>query len=305
MSSSTNLPSGDSLPVPSSTGSLAGAGIPHSLLERVRELVEERYGFWIKEGWMKQFARQVAQRVEALHLNHAQDYLKTLDVAGSGEAECQTLMEMLCNHETCFARTAPHFRILAEDVLPLILKQGTHHKIRVASLGCATGEEPYSIGITLLDALPEKDWGRVEISALDVSRKALAYAQAGTYAPFQLRELTERQRNRWFLPDGNQWTVRPVLRQRVRFLQHNLMRPLPLSAIDVIFCRNVLIYFRPNTINQMFVEFHQALNRAGWLFLGHSESGLSYPDLFYPVWADDSVYYQKQTLSPAGSAALA
>jgi chemotaxis protein methyltransferase CheR len=108
-----------------------------------------------------------------------------------------------------------------------------------------------------------------------------------------LRELSREQWKRWFTVDRNRWLIHPQLRQSVRFLQHNLLNPLPFAGLDVIFCRNVMIYFHPDTVADCIREFHAALRPGGYLFLGHAESAFGYPKLFEAVQVPGGVIYQK------------
>jgi chemotaxis methyl-accepting protein methylase len=171
-------------------------------------------------------------------------------------------------------------------------------RLRIASLGCSSGEEPYSIALVLREQLNAEELADVEISGVDVNSRALAAARAGLYDDYAVREMAPAQRQRWFQaqPDGR-WLLHSGLRASVRFLQHNLLEPLPFAGLDVIFCRNVLIYFQPPVVAACFKEFHAALRPGGFLFLGHSESAFGFPEYFEPVQVPDGVIYHNKPCS--------
>ena len=129
---------------------------------------------------------------------------------------------------------------------------------------------------------------------VDVSGAALDRARIGSYPAFQLRDLSTAQRDRWFTRESDRWIVRPALRAGLRFLQHNLLNPLPLSCLDAVFCRNVLIYFQSGQVASCLREIHAILRPGGFLFIGHSESALGFPELFEPMQVRDGVIYRNK-----------
>lgn len=262
--------------------------------ELARELIADRYGFWVGNSWSGQLETRLAARAEATGRIGIGDYLNLLR-SPEGENEIVTLVEGLLNGETCFLRTQPHFAALLETVMrPWRASHAPGQRFRIASLGCSTGEEPYSIAMVLNERLSASELADIEISGLDVNSRALAMARTANYEEFQLRELTDIQRQRWFTKVQGQWQLHPTLRAGVRFLQHNLLEPLPFAGLDVIFCRNVMIYFKQPLVSACFAEFHSALRPGGFLFLGHSESAFGFPEYFEPVQIPDGVIYQKK-----------
>jgi len=218
------------------------------------------------------------------------------------DAELVELVEGLLNGETHFLRTEPHFDALREVVVAEWRRaRSAGQRLRLASLGCSSGEEPYSIAMVLHECLEREELEAVEISGVDVNRRALAAARSGLYAECQLRDLSPLRRQRWFAPENGRHRVASELRGRVRFLQHNLLQPLPFSGLDAVFCRNVLIYFKPPVVAACMREFNAALRPGGYLFLGHAESAFGYPELFEPTPVRDSVIYQAKS---CGSHAL-
>jgi chemotaxis protein methyltransferase CheR len=264
-------------------------------LELLRGAIASRFGFCIKDSWSGQLDVRLAARAAATGRAGIADYLAGVLGPAADEAELLALVETLLIGETNFMRTEPHFQALTEKVLPAWREsRQPQQRFRIASLGCSTGEEPYSIALTLHESLTDEEFQQVEITGVDVNGKALEAARQGRYELFQLRELTSDQRTRWFKSEGARVRIHPRLRSTVRFLQHNLLHPLPFAGLDAIFCRNVLIYFAPDSSAFCFGEFHAALRPGGYLFLGHAESALGFPKIFEPVPVRDAVIYQSK-----------
>jgi chemotaxis methyl-accepting protein methylase len=260
-------------------------------LEIARELIASRYGFWVHDSWSGQLAVCLEMRASATGRRSVTEYVNGLRRPEDGGAELATLLETILNGETHFLRTQPHFDALINAVLPTWrMTRVRGQRFRIASLGCSTGEEPYSIALVLRENLSAD----VEVTGADVNARSLAHARAGAYESSQLRELSPQRRAQWFAREQNRWLIHPVLRSSVRFLQHNLLEPLPFAGLDVIFCRNVLIYFQPPMVASCIREFHAALRPGGFLFLGHSESAFGFPEYFEPVQIPDGVIYQSK-----------
>ena len=271
-------------------------------LEVLRCGIAARYGFWINESWAGQVTARLNQRVAATGRADINDYLDWIWGHGKDEPEVAELAELLLNGETHFLRTEPHFSALLNTIIPIWREtRSPGQRLRIAILGCSTGEEPYSIALVLRERLATDELADVEITGLDVNSKSLAAARVGEYDANQLRDLSDLQRKRWFNRKGNRLLIHPDLRASVRFLQHNLLDPLPFAGLDVIFCRNVLIYFKNPAQEFCFGQFHLSLRPGGHLFLGHAESAFGYPEYFIPVQVPDGVIYRNklsQSFSP-------
>lgn len=264
-------------------------------LDLLRQRVSDQFGFRVSDSWSGQLHIRLAARAAATGRDGVADYLLWLLAPDGDKSEMLALVETLLIGETHFLRVEPHFAALTEKIVPIWrASRQPGQRLRIASLGCATGEEPYSIALVLRECLSPDEMENVEITGVDVSGTALAAARRGCYESFQLRELTPVQRSRWFKPEDNRWLVNSALRSSVRFLQHNLLQPLPFAGLDVVFCRNVLIYFPPQSVAFCLGEFHAALRPGGHLFLGHTESAFAFPQLFEPVQTRDAVIYQNK-----------
>jgi len=262
-------------------------------LELLRRAIADRFGFRINDSWFGQLGLRLAARAAVTGCQGVEDYVVQLFGPDADADELQALVETVLIGETHFLRTEPHFAALAEKIVPAWrASRQPGQRLRIASLGCSTGEETYSIALVLQECLSREEFAEVEITGVDVNALALAAARRGCYETFQLRDLPLAQKARWFKPENGHWFIDSTLKNSVRFLQHNLMQPLPFAGLDVIFCRNVLIYFQPHSAAFCFKEFHAALRPGGYLFLGHAESAFAYPQLIEPVSTLDAVIYQ-------------
>jgi chemotaxis protein methyltransferase CheR len=155
-------------------------------------------------------------------------------------------------------------------------RQATRH-LRIWSAGCATGEEPYSIAMTLADLLPTNEFWQVSILATDINSQFLARARDGLYSNWSFRETPDAVRERFFTPEQNRWRLYPAIRQMVTFARLNLAEPCfpailnGTYAQDLILCRNVTIYFDEATTRQLLERFYSTLLPGGWLIVGHAE----------------------------------
>jgi chemotaxis protein methyltransferase CheR len=169
--------------------------------------------------------------------------------------------------------------------------------LRVWSAGCATGEEAFSIAMTVADALEFADAWNIHILATDVSRQALDHAENGIYDARQLETITPRQRELYFSRSGSQWAVKPRIRNMVTFAPMNLAQVVYMGKFDCIFCMNVLIYFSEERQGQLMQRFYEYLEPGGYLFLGHAES-VSKADVKFETHVHgDARIYQKPAAS--------
>ncbi len=224
-------------------------------------------------------------------------------VLATDRAELQQLAELLLNHETIFFRNRPHMDALRKTILPALhAKLPPGAPIKIWSAGCATGEEPYSIAITVLEALGEPLPRPVTILATDLSTAALAKAQSGVYRGRTLTNLSPLQRVRFFTPHENGLAVHERVRQLVTFMQHNLLEPFPTLAYGthILFCQNVTIYFSLDTCRALMARFYDVLTEGGILCLGFSETLWNIFDRLTPIAVDGAFLYRKDPpTSPA------
>jgi chemotaxis protein methyltransferase CheR len=229
-------------------------------------------------------ARAVGKRISTLHLDSCADYLAYLKRHGQNRHELQKLLQFLTVGETCFFRYPCQF-----DALKELLSQKSHcptQPIRIWSAGCSTGEEPYSIAITVMEALPDWRDRDIKIIATDINERSIKSAQHGVYTNWTFRMTDQGRKKRYFQPEGKALAIRDEVKQLVEFRHQNLYEafgPNPggeLQDLDAIFCRNVLIYFSLEAAAGLMSNFSAALKASGRLFLGHAEPLLqSLPEL--------------------------
>jgi chemotaxis protein methyltransferase CheR len=225
-----------------------------------------------------------------------------------GRAELRLLSELVLNHETIFFRNGPHLRALREVLLPEIhRRKQVGAPIRIWSAGCATGEEPYSLAITVLETLGQPLARPVEILATDLSEPALRKARAGFYRGRALQNLPADLLARYFTPHNDGYLAGDALRALVRYESFNLLDPIPpyAAGVDIIFCQNVTIYFQLKTCQELIARFYDCLPAGGLLCLGFSETLWNIFDRFHSREVAGAYVYYKDTLdSPAPSVAI-
>ncbi len=216
---------------------------------------------------------RLTKRIRLLKLDTFKAYLDYVEAYR--EIEFSEFINALTTNLTSFFREQHHFDYLREHIVPLLLERNRHSKrIRIWSAGCSTGEEPYSIAMTINDLLPCSGWD-IKILATDLDSNVLTTAQAGCYAYSKVEGLSPELIKRCFLrsADGEIAKVKPEIMQLIHFKRLNLLEPWPMKGLfDVIFCRNVVIYFDKVTKDRLFNQFARQMSNDGYLFLGHSES---------------------------------
>ncbi len=228
------------------------------------------------------------------------DYTDYFELLNADESEFKELLNLITINETSFFRFPAQFDALRDSIVPEILDSrpaSSLKRFRVWSAGCSTGEEPYTIGMTLLDSALESARYNIEIVGTDVSTQALERARAGIYPAKSLASLPHGVVQHWFEPVTHGHRPLQHVRDLVRFNYHNLIKePYPaayLSGWDVIFCRNVTIYFRLESTRRVVDNFYEALNPGGYLFIGHSETLTSINERFEPIEVGGVFVYRK------------
>jgi chemotaxis protein methyltransferase CheR len=269
-----------------------GPGLGSGPLSDIAAVVHAFSGLVIDTSRREVLAGLVQSRVALLGLGDAAAYLELVD---SDPAERQTLIEDLTIGETYFARIPPQIRALQELVLPALLARGDR-RIRIWSAGCSTGEEPYTLALLLAKLLAAGGLGwDVRIIGTDINSRALAIAREGRYGRRSVSMLADEDLARYFIRDGNGWRVGDELRRFVEFRQHNLAtESSPEQRLDLVLCRNVLIYFDRPKMLEVIDAIHRALLPGGWLLLGHSETLWRIYDEFSLVRHEDAFLYRRQ-----------
>jgi chemotaxis protein methyltransferase CheR len=272
-------------------------------LSEIRGLIETRSGILFDDSRERFFSTRVLEHVEARKLTHGTDLLRLIK---NSNVEYDSLLQRLLTQETSFFRYPAVFEGLEKKVLPdLHMKKfwESPRSLRVWSAGCATGEEAYSIAMTVADAIEFADAWNIHILATDVSRQALDHAEHGVYEPRDLETVTPRQREQYFSRLGDRYIVRPRIRNLVTFAPMNLAQVVYMGKFDCIFCMNVLIYFSEERQAQLIQRFYEYLEPGGYLFLGHAES-INRADVKFDthIYRDARIYQKPANLARAATA---
>ncbi len=273
----------------------AGHGLSEHELSEIRMLIEERTGIHFDESRERFFSTRVHEHLHAREQQRGCDLLRTIR---KSNVEYEALLERLLTQETSFFRYPAVYDAFEKRVLPELhsKKFWTNPRtLRLWSAGCSTGEEPYSIAITIVDSLSFADAWNVEILATDVGRQALRHAERATYSGRSIGSVSEKQLAAHFTPVDGGFQVKPRLRKMISFAQMNLASPVYLGRMDLIFCMNVLIYFTEERRQTLVQRFYEALEPGGYLFLGHSESISKMPVKFQAIVLGDCILYRKPT----------
>ena len=243
--------------------------------EALRRLVKQITGINLSDQKRELVYGRLARRLRVLQLQSFAQYRELL--ARDGGREIAQFCNAITTNLTSFFREPHHFDYLRDQVLVPMANSAGARRLRIWSAGCSTGEEAYSIAMTILEALPDIRRWDVRILATDLDSDVLERGRRGVYTEDRLKHLTLQRRARFFRErrerEGLCYEVTPELKSLITFKQLNLMHPLPMRGpLDAIFCRNVVIYFDKDTQRDLFGRVAQLQQPGNLLFLGHSES---------------------------------
>ncbi len=247
--------------------------------EQISTLVYDHCGINLHDGKKELVRSRLAKILRQKRFRSFSQYMDYVTCDSTGQAFSE-LIDSLSTNLTSFFRESIHFEFLAGTFLPeLIARKQRSNQLRLRgwSAGCSSGEEPYSIAITLLEALPERSRWDVKLLATDISTRILKRAQEGLYEQERIDPVPPALKSRYLIrrtqKTGKRYEVAPALRQMIVFKYLNLMENWPFRGpFDFIFCRNVMIYFDKPTQQRLIDRFWQTLAPGGILFTGHSES---------------------------------
>ena len=242
----------------------------------LRTLVRQQTGISLSEAKRELVYGRLARRLRALGLQSFSSYRDLL--AGNADGpEMVEFINAITTNLTSFFRESHHFDYLRDQVLLPMLNRGASQRLRIWSAGCSTGEEPYSIAMTVRESMPEGARHDIRILATDLDSDVLSRARNGVYAEDRVKGLPAGRVSKFFREqrEGSvvKYRVVPAVSELITFNQLNLMNTLPMKGpLDVIFCRNVVIYFDKDTQRDLFKRYAQLQRPGDILFLGHSES---------------------------------
>lgn len=250
---------------------LSGLEITSSQYNTIRTMVYDICGINLKTGKEHLVKARLTKRIRALSLKDFREYIKYIK-ADSTRGEISSMVDALTTNKTEFFRESQHFDILRDEVLPELAGK----RIRIWSAGCSSGEEPYSIAILASEYLDKKKFKDIRILATDISSTMMLKARRGAYPKEELQHISPILRDKYFSYMRSQakfYRVSPALRALVSFARLNLMGEWPMKKLfDIIFCRNVMIYFDKHTQQELIDRFWRHIRPGGYLFVGHAES---------------------------------
>jgi len=286
----------------------AGAGMPKpeevvvedelpATISKIITTISTRTGHDFSAYKKSTLIRRIQRRMTVTRVLSPQKYLTYLH---HNPGEIESLFQDLLIGVTSFFRDPEAFDMLKKEVLPgLLTRQAEHEPFRVWAAGCATGEEVYSTVILLMECLDELGTRRdIQVFGTDLDHTSIEKAREGVYPENIAADLSPERLKNFFEKENNNFRVRRAVRESVVFAAHNLLKDPPFSRLDLLVCRNLLIYLEPKAQKKVLPLFHYALRPGGVLFLGSSETVGEFADLFTPVHKKWSVY-RRVDVSPA------
>ena len=280
---------------------------PPELGEDLRELLEKvsaQYHFDLREYKEVSLARRIRARMTQVRAESVSAYSRLLD---ENAGEHVALINTILINVTGFFRDSEAWKVLAEHVVPRLVEDAADSRsLRIWSTGCSSGEEAYSIAILLAERLgaPAENY-TIKIYGTDVDEEALTAARQAVYRTEQLKDVPDRLVDRYFTREGQLYRFRREFRRWCIFGSHNLTQAPPLSHIDLLVCRNALIYFTGELQDRILTRFHYSIREDGFLFLGRSESLLARSRLFTPVHPKWRIFRRTSAASRHAAAGLA
>jgi two-component system CheB/CheR fusion protein len=269
---------------------------PEDALNKIHTLLRTRTGHDFSQYKDPTFQRRVQRRMQVVQTTHLQDYTGRLQ---EDPDEVHALFRDLLIGVTDFFRDAEAFRALESFVVPRLFEgKGADDEVRAWVAGCATGEEAYSIAILLREHMDTiRAFPKVQIFATDIDNSAMTIARTARYPKTLVNEVSPERLKRFFVQEGAIYHIVKDLRDMCIFSSHSVIRDPPFSRLDLISCRNLLIYLKPGLQSQVFPLFHYALRPGGYLFLGRSENIARYTDLFIPLDKANRVFRRRDLVA--------
>jgi len=272
---------------------VANAKLTETELDEIRTLIEQRSAILFDSSRERFFSGHVHGYLEEKGLASGAALLSHVRASS---VEYEALLERLLTQETSFFRYPAVYEALEKKILPEVQERKfwqNPRTLRIWSAGCSTGEEPYSIAITVCDSLKFAEAWEIEILATDISRRALRHAERGVYSRRALQDVSLGQVENYFAPVKHGLQLRPRIRRMISFAQMNLAESVYVGKLDCIFCMNVLMYFSEERRLAILRRFYDALEPGGYFLLGHAETLTNAPVKFEPVVLGDCRLYRK------------
>jgi chemotaxis protein methyltransferase CheR len=262
----------------------------------LRDFINRQCGLYFEISSKYLLEKRLSRRIHEHQLSSFRDYHYFLLYDKSSLEEMNSVVDILTTNETYFLREEYQLKAFKEEILPAILKKKTDKTIRIWSAGCSSGEEPYTLAMLVIEAQLPIGW-KVEIIGSDISQRVLQVARRGVYSKSSFRVMPDDYKERFFHKDeSGKYHVNDELKEKVTFGKLNLLdsqRINLIPAMDVILCRNVIIYFDKETKKKVIDNFYNKLNEGGYMLLGHSESLMNISTSFKLKHLKNDMVYQK------------
>jgi chemotaxis protein methyltransferase CheR len=266
-----------------------------------RDLIYDKAGIHFNESKKYLLENRLASRLRQCGLDSFEEYFRFINTATHyGRSEMLSLFEAVTTNETFFFRNPPQLKVFQEEVLTRVLKAPDRvqsRRLRLWSVGCSSGEEPYTLAILILEQLGIfRDQWDVSILAHDISHQMLKRAEEGLYNDHSMRLTPEPIKQRYFDRNDTGYQVKDAVKSLVKFEFMNLkdhLRMRLIRGMDIVFCRNVIIYFDEQMKKSVIGHLFQALAPGGYLFIGHSESLHGISAAFQLIHYPGAIVYQK------------
>lgn len=267
---------------------------------QLRDFIYQVCGIFIAENRKYLVENRLSNRIKELNLKSYSEYYNFLRFDNSRKEELNRLFEVVTTNETSFFRNPPQLKVFQDYVLKEVIdecRKTGRKRLRIWSAGCSTGEEPYTLAIILYEVLKSeiRSWD-IKITANDLSEAVLAAARRGIYNEYALRTTPPEIVSAYFTKDGNVYKIKPELKQLVSFGQINLSDKEQLRRVEksqIVFCRNVIIYFDDDMKRKVISAFYDNLEPNGMLLIGHSESLHNISRAFKPEHHTGTIVYRK------------
>ncbi len=271
-----------------------------------RDTIYSHCGIYFDDDSKYLLEKRLSRRLTALNLSSFRDYYHFLKYNRKKDQELMDIMDILTTNETYFFRESFQLKAFTDEILPELLQRKAARKdrtLRIWSAGCSTGEEPFTIAMLLREIRELQGW-KIEIIGTDISQRVLQHARRGVYGKSSFRATDEQYIKRFFQEQDGGYRINDEVRELVTISHLNLFdthRMVMLGRMDLIFCRNVIIYFDAAAKKQVVEAFHNSLYDGGYLLLGHSESLMNITTMFtLRHFKNDMIYQKPERHIPGG-----
>ncbi|HCF28340.1 MAG TPA: chemotaxis protein CheR [Cyanobacteria bacterium UBA11049] len=270
---------------------------PNPEFENLLTYLKRNRGFDFTGYKRSSLVRRVQKRMQSLNIASFSEYMDYLAVNPN---EFVSLFNTILINVTSFFRDRCTWEYIASEIIPqIVVRKGLNDQIRVWSAGCASGQEAYTLAIVLAEALGlEQFKSRVKIYATDIDEEALNQARYANYCIREVASVPEELLEKYFEHSNNVYTFHKDLRRAVIFGRHDLLKDAPISRVDLIVCRNSIMYFNAEAQSKIIARFHFALNDGGFLFLGKAEMLLTHSNIFHPVDLKQRIFTKVGKFNP-------